>query len=162
MSDTRDLLIQAIEKRLAEIEDKLDPFNALIEERAELLRVLRRHRPEQSRQLVAHGSLWRERTSLLGDRGAIEPLDAKPSNGASATSIVIAEARHVLDQTKRGSLKFARLFEQLPESAKSAFKGKYRQQAVKTAIQRSGNKVGIEYKKGGTVRIIPTAPEQER
>jgi len=180
MTDTRDMLIQAINKRLAEIEEKLDPFNALIDERAELLKILRRHQPLRANSnVIVNGNLWT--VPFPGISGGILPnivgtghgvlgLDVEkppveePSNGkrASATSIVVAEARHILENTNRRRMQYARLFEALPDSAKAAFKGKYVQQAVKTAIQRAGYKVGIEYTKGGIVKIIQNEADKAR
>jgi hypothetical protein len=175
MNDTVSLLIQAVEKRLKEIEEKIAPYNALIAERTELTNLLRRHKRVAGYTIgdyvIDIGDTSKLRWLNQDRHEHAHVADALAKNGSktknliddkSASSQINRALFGLLTESGAKRTKFSKLWELLPDTVRLAFKGDYAKQSAITAVKRAGHHFGIKYGKGAYVQLLEPDKEPGR
>lgn len=133
--------LEGLQERLAEINSELAAVQSLIDERADIERLLARHVMSEQHQPKPPPELP---LRAVTNRHSFQ---ADPNSRASR---VLVESRKVLEFAPKHDLPFLDLYHRLPGELNGS--GKRREQARLTLI-RSGKRAGIEYVDKNHVRL---------
>ena len=135
----------ALKGRLQDIERELRPFEKLIQERNYIMRLL-----------ALRGDTPDTHYDRAVQRG-VQVVDAPharafPVNPGSKTSLILTEARRILESYPKREASFLELYRKLPKQVLST--SRHAREHARGALMRAGDRVGIRYVDSDHVRLV--------